>query len=104
MNHEQEQRHRHQRVVLHHRVGVLVQQIENIVVEHIRERLDAALVVSVITEPDAHRYQGERNRKAKQYQEDKQAQHEDGDFGVCHGRLSVGTLIMLSGQVSGCSA
>ena len=70
--HEQEQRDGDKSVVLHYRIGVLVQQIENLVVEHIGDRLDAArLVIGVVAKANAHSEQREGDRKSEQYNHDK---------------------------------
>ena len=74
--HEQEQRDGDQRIVLHHRIGVLVQQIEYVVVEGVGDYLDATrLVIGVVAEADAHGEQREGYRKPQQHHHDEEGQH-----------------------------
>ena len=91
VSHEQEERHRDKGVVLHHRVGVLVEQIEDLVVERVCDSLDGTrLIVGVVAEPHSHGDQREGDRKAEQHQHDEQHQHQDRDFGIGHGGSSFG--------------
>ena len=85
--HEQEERHRHQGVVFHHRVGVLVEQVEDLVVERVGDGLDGArLVVGVVAEAHPHGDQRECDREPEQHQDDEHRQHQDCDFGIRHRR------------------
>ncbi len=85
--HEQEQRNGNQRVVLHHRIGVLVQKIENVVVEDVGNGLDPALIIGVIAEADPHGEQGKGDREAQQHKEDEHAEHQNGDLWISHRAL-----------------
>ena len=62
-------------------------QVEDVVVEKIGDRLDATLIVGVITETDAHGEKGEGDREAQQHQEDEQAEHQNGDLWISHRSL-----------------
>ena len=83
--HEQEQRNGDQRVVFHHRVGVLVQKVEDLVVKDVGEGRDAAgFVIGEIAKTDAHGEQGEGHRKSEQDHHNEKRQHQNRYFGVRH--------------------
>ena len=78
--HEQEQRHRDQHVAHHHRVGLVHEQVEDVVVQDV----GAGAVVGVETEADAHGDQSEGDGEAEQDGEQKHPQHQEGDLGIGH--------------------
>ena len=73
ISHEQEQWDRNQRIVLHHRIGILVQKIENIVVKDICNRFRRTCVICIISKCHAHGDQCEGNRKPEQNQQNEKA-------------------------------
>ena len=79
---EQEQRHRDQHVVDHHRIGLVDQQVEDPVIEDMVPLVGRG--VGVVAEEEGHGDQRETDGKTQQDGEDEEPQHHDGDLGIGH--------------------